>query len=380
MKIALVRTASNILEYGSYNIQEIGLAKSLLKYGVSTDIYARFSNVLNSKVIFNNIDTDSRVTLKPLKGVNVYREIMYYPNLKKYLCFSDYNIVQLEDDSQIMVPILLPSLKNNGIKTILWQGMYRGFSSKIAGFLQIFYDLCISQLISNKSDLILSKTKQAGEYLKEKGYKNEISLLQVGLNKVAEKKNPSILNEITKFKKKCSKILLYIGAIEGRRNIGFLVEILNYLKLDKFGLIIVGKGPHLNSIKRKVENLGLEKFVLYFDNIPNNELGIVFRNSDMFLLPTKYEIYGMVVLEALFYGIPVISSKEAGPKTILNEEKLGVCLDFNLNEWVEKIKFYTENYNTISDSTYREKYILKNFSWDSIGEGYFKKIIELKNS
>ena len=45
MKIAFVRTASNILRYGGYNIQEIGLAKALMPYGVSTDVYARFSNI-----------------------------------------------------------------------------------------------------------------------------------------------------------------------------------------------------------------------------------------------------------------------------------------------------------------------------------------------
>lgn len=45
MKIAFVRTASNILKYGGYNIQEVGLAKALMPFGVSTDVYARFSNI-----------------------------------------------------------------------------------------------------------------------------------------------------------------------------------------------------------------------------------------------------------------------------------------------------------------------------------------------
>lgn len=70
MKIAFVRTASNILKYGGYNIQEIGLAKALMPYGVSTDVYARFSNIESVTEVAND-GKGNRVVVRPLK-VNRY--------------------------------------------------------------------------------------------------------------------------------------------------------------------------------------------------------------------------------------------------------------------------------------------------------------------
>ena len=84
MKIAFVRTASNILRYGGYNIQEIGLAKALLTYGISTDVYARFSNIEDSVVVAKD-NAGNRVKVIPLKGTQIYKEIMYYPALKNDL-------------------------------------------------------------------------------------------------------------------------------------------------------------------------------------------------------------------------------------------------------------------------------------------------------
>ena len=100
MKIAFVRTASNILRYGGYNIQEIGLAKALMPYGVSTDVYARFSNIDDITEVACD-ENGNKVMVHPLKGMQIWHELMYYPTLKEDLPNGSYDMVQLLDDSQI---------------------------------------------------------------------------------------------------------------------------------------------------------------------------------------------------------------------------------------------------------------------------------------
>ena len=227
MKIAFVRTASNILKYGGYNIQEIGLAKALMPFGVSTDVYARFSNITETCEVENDGHGNS-VVVHPLKGKQIYREIMYYPELKKDLLNGGYDMVQLLDDSQMMLPMLFKALKKAGVKTILWQGMYRDFGGKAAHAMQIVYDCLCAKTLDKYSDLKIAKTDVARDYLIKKKY-NNIVVLPVGLDKVIYERDESLEQRIDSFKKKHSKILLYIGAIEPRRNPDFLLD--NHLEL-----------------------------------------------------------------------------------------------------------------------------------------------------
>ena len=77
--------------------------------------------------------------------------------------------------------------------------------------------------------------------------------------------------------------------------------------------------------------------------MPNKNLISVYERSNIFLLPTSYEIYGMVVMEALAYGVPVIATPEAGPEYLLRNEEYGICEFLDVNKWISHINFYLEN-------------------------------------
>ena len=86
MKIAFVRTASNILRYGGYNIQEIGLAKALMPYGVSTDVYARFSNIDVITEIAQD-ESGNKVVVHPLSRHEggVLPHVQFHPFLQRHV-------------------------------------------------------------------------------------------------------------------------------------------------------------------------------------------------------------------------------------------------------------------------------------------------------
>ena len=374
MKIALVRTASNILTYGGYNIQEIGLARALTVYGVSSDIYARFSNVQEDTVIVEN--NDCQVRLRPLKGKQIYREIMYYPSLKSDLIKGDYDIVQLLDDSQMMLPFLFKALKERGSKTILWQGMYRNFPAKPARMMQIVYDLLFAGCINKYSDLKIAKTEAAKKYLEFKKYHNIITI-PVGLDEVESVVNTELDKRIAGFKEKYPHTLLYIGAIEQRRNPDFLVDVLELLNRDDIGLVVIGKGILKEHLLGRIAVSKRKRQILYFEKIPNNELISVFSRADLLLLPTNYEIYGMVVMEALSYGVPVISTPEAGPAYILSERILGICLKLNTEVWCDEISRRLATGVSNADKQYMHNYVDEKFRWPQIAAEYYNVLSKL---
>jgi|GEM_PF-1322687 len=368
IKIAFVRTASNHLTFGSYNIQEIGLAKALMKYCFSIDIYANFTNV--SKITTLCCDNDAEIKLIPLKGFRIYKEIMYYPSLKSDLCSNNYDIVQLLDDSQMMLPYLFVSLKRCNINTILWQGMYRNFPGRAASVLQSVYDFFSKKIINNYADTKIAKTEGAKSYLLSKEYSN-IKVLPVGLDDISYCDSNKYGAIVEEFSSKFNKTLLYIGAIEPRRDVCFILDVLYDLSRKDFGLIIVGKGPDVQKLKDHIELFSLQDNVLYIEQVDNTSISSLYKFSDIFLLPTKYEIYGMVLMEALKFGIPVISTPEAGPLSIIQEDYLGCCLPMDKSQWVDKILYYTSNFNTNEYCMSRNEYVKINYNWSKIGDDYY---------
>lgn len=370
MKIAFVRTASNILRYGGYNIQEIGLAKALMPYGISTDIYARFSNIEIITEIAHD-EKGNKVKVHPLKGKQIWHEIVYYSTLEQDLLKEKYDIVQLLDDSQMMLPQLFRALKKAGVKTILWQGMYRNFSGKVARYMQIVYDTLFAGTLNKYSDLKIAKTEAAKDYLLKKKYQN-IIVLPVGLDEVPIERDKEFDKKIAAFKASHPNLLLYIGAIESRRNPDFLLDIIKNIKRDGVGLVMIGKGPKFPEVIERIKQNGLEDKILTFESIPNKNLISVYERANVFLLPTSYEIYGMVVMEALAYGVPVISTPEAGPKYLLRDKEYGVCECLNMNKWISHIDFYLHNYISKEDKESRIRYVNDNYRWPKIANRYYE--------
>lgn len=371
MKIAFVRTASSPLRIGSYNIQELGLAKALLKHQISSDFFACFSNVKTSFVWTEQ--NGARIEVHPLRGYAVYKEMVFYPYLYRSLKRGGYAVVLLEDDSQPMLPYLFKRLRALGVRTVLWQGMYRSFDNKLAALLQKAYDCVFKNWIIRNADVKLAKTEYARKYLEGKGYR-DVGLLKVGLDAVETTEDARLEKLVDAFCVARSKTLLYVGVIDHRRDVLFLLSLLKTLKDQGVGLIIVGKGKGLSEAEEYMAEHELEEAVLLIEHLENSKLHLVFSRADIFLLPTRYEIYGMVVLEALSFGLPVISGREAGPLSILSDRELGLCEDLVADKWLAALDFYFSHFNAEVNKNNRRALVAQVYNWPAIGDVFLAYI------
>jgi len=101
-----------------------------------------------------------------------------------------------------------------------------------------------------------------------------------------------------------------------------------------------------------------------------------YLDASLFLLPSSNEIFGMVVLELLFFGTPVFSTPEAGPKDILQyQDNLSRCFSLDLESWKNEIINFILSTN-MENRILRHNYIQCHFNWASIAEEYIGKIID----
>jgi glycosyltransferase involved in cell wall biosynthesis len=101
------------------------------------------------------------------------------------------------------------------------------------------------------------------------------------------------------------KSVLYVGRLEEYKGAQFLVEVLPRLD-DGVVLEVVGKGPMRGVLERRARELGVFDRVRFFEELPRRVLLQMFVEADVFVLPSRYEAYSMVVAEALTAGTPCV--------------------------------------------------------------------------
>ncbi|KGO94567.1 N-acetyl-alpha-D-glucosaminyl L-malate synthase BshA [Flavobacterium subsaxonicum] len=107
------------------------------------------------------------------------------------------------------------------------------------------------------------------------------------------------------------KIVTHISNFREVKRIPDVVKIFNEIqKSIPARLMLVGDGPEREPAEKLVEQLGLTDKVVFFGN--SNEINEILCFSDLFLLPSQTESFGLAALEAMAVGVPVISSNSGG--------------------------------------------------------------------
>jgi len=139
-----------------------------------------------------------------------------------------------------------------------------------------------------------------------------------------------------------SDFLLYVGTIEPRKNALKIVKALHSYNID-IPLIIIGKATEYSKqIKEYINNNGLNLRVKMLHQVTQEELPVFYQQAKVFIYPSLFEGFGIPIIEALYSGTPVITSKggcfpeAGGPSTVYidpeNHDELANALIDLLND------------------------------------------------
>jgi glycosyltransferase involved in cell wall biosynthesis len=117
-------------------------------------------------------------------------------------------------------------------------------------------------------------------------------------------------------------VLLFLGRVAHEKNIGFLLKTVDRVRheIPDILFLIAGEGPARESLELEVKKLGLGEnvsFIGYLDRA--TELNSCYRAADIFVFSSRTETQGLVLLEAMAQGVPVVSTAELGTRDVLQE-------------------------------------------------------------
>jgi glycosyltransferase involved in cell wall biosynthesis len=132
--------------------------------------------------------------------------------------------------------------------------------------------------------------------------------------------------------------LLYVGRLGARKGIDLVIRALDDVDDTEFEFLIGGTGRHKEALRSLTQELDLDDSVTYLGYVPDEELPKLYSSADIFILPSRYEGFGLVLLEAIACGTPALGADAGGIPTAIRDGKDGYVLSRNEGSFTEAIE------------------------------------------
>ena len=245
------------------------------------------------------------------------------------------------------------------------------------------------RLALKKADKVIAISSYTKKILNEISPNMEVSVIPFG-SSISSVLDSNILLRRFTIKKK-NKEILFVGRLVERKGVIYLIRAFRNV-LEKYKkpvrLIIVGDGPERNKLEQESYILGIEKNVKFTGFVSDDILNDYYNSADVFVLPAiidsrgDTEGLGVVLMEAILRGIPVVASNVGGIVDIVENNKTGILTDEkDVNQLANAIIELLENKKKAKYLSDKAMECLKiKFSWSSIEKKYLKIYKSITNS
>jgi len=169
-------------------------------------------------------------------------------------------------------------------------------------------------------------------------------------------------------------IVLYVGRLEPLKGIDILIEAMSQLERTDARLVIVGgdqqAAPEVRQLRRLTASLGLDRRVEFVGAVDQAELPRYYSAADVCVMPSYYESFGLVAVEAMACGTPVIGSRVGGLATTIEDGETGYLIPWRCAEpFAERIDLVLSNDELRRNLGRSARRAMRRFSWERVTRG-----------
>lgn len=214
----------------------------------------------------------------------------------------------------------IPRLLHAFTKRLMWKQMHSTF-----GYL----------------DCITTPTNTAQRILHASGFRKDVTVISNGIDLTRFHTNnaSASLQESLRQKYHLHKkpTLLSVGRLDPEKNIQFLIEtILLVVDTLDMQLVIVGTGTESQHLKTLVQKRHLEKYVIFTDYLPDEDLPAMYGFAGCFIMPGTAELQGIALMEAMASGLPVLAADALALPELIQDGENGFLFSHKDSQTVAK--------------------------------------------
>ncbi|MFP4453279.1 MAG: glycosyltransferase, partial [Desulfobacterales bacterium] len=201
---------------------------------------------------------------------------------------------------------------------------------------------------ANKCDGIILPTYSTQEYLRIIGVTTPAFVQPTGIEyesfrQVSDK-------EVRQLKESLDigdeRVFVSVSRLSNEKNIDFMIDAINNLRKQtevKFRFLMIGQGHQRDRLQQRIESLGLEENFILVGGVPPEDMPKWYHLGDVFLFASKSETQGMVILEAMAAGLPVVAVRSSGIDDVVRNGFNGFKTPEKQDQWCKKARQLLED-------------------------------------
>ncbi|MEM0117546.1 MAG: glycosyltransferase family 4 protein [Conexivisphaerales archaeon] len=261
----------------------------------------------------------------------------FWPGVMKELVKGEFDVVHAHVYRHPHSDISLIASKVTGSRSVLTahspfppSRMRRRFSR----FMVPLYDKTVGHFMLNGFDTVISLTSSEAEKLTSLGLENsKLVTIPHGVDpRHFEKADAERF--LSRFKLHDKRYILYLGRINKTKGLEYLLQAFSKVSKEYEDLYLVLAGPvtdreeeeYNNKLVYETSQLGIFGKVIFTGPLSEEEKLAAYESCSVFVLPSVYEPYGIVLLEAAAHGKPLVASYTDGPASIIKDRVNGLLV------------------------------------------------------
>ncbi len=218
---------------------------------------------------------------------------------------------------------------------------------------RLFRNLISHALIkrfTNKCDGVIVPTDAAEEYLRLIGVKSAIYVQPTGIEydrfqRVSDEALSELRNRLG-LNNEC--VIISVSRLSDEKNIDFMIDAIASLREHTsipFRFLLIGDGHQRGRYQQRIDDLGLADCFTLVGKVPPEQMPVYYRLGNLFAFASKSESQGMVILEAMAAGLPVVAVRSSGIDDVIRHGDDGFKTPENREKWRDAIAELMTNEN-----------------------------------
>jgi glycosyltransferase involved in cell wall biosynthesis len=205
-----------------------------------------------------------------------------------------------------------------------------------------FISHALIKRFANKCDAVIVPTYSAEEYLRMIGVKKPVFVQPTGID--YRRFQEVTAGQVARLRSSLGigdeRVLISVSRLSNEKNIDFLIDAIASLREQTerpFLVLMIGDGHQRERLHRRIDELNLARHFRLLGAVPPEDMAIYYRLGQLFLFASKSETQGMVILEAMAAGLPVVAVRSSGIDDVVRQGYNGFKTPENIGQWCARV-------------------------------------------
>lgn len=328
-----------------------------------------------------------QVTVMPLKGrLELQSDLMASAinvdtSLVGYSFFNQLRLIRKKKKNYEIVHLHLPraellgTLSRKNCRIVVSKHNTEPFFPGATKFTSVL----LARFIAFRADAIIAISNSVAEYLcqnKEVPNLNKVEVVLYGFDKTEI--SDEVSAKFSNIRESSDHLLITVSRLTQQKDLGTLIQAVAKLKLKwpDVQLVIFGNGPLQNQLEDQARDLGVFHEVNFMGKTANPRGAMA--QSDVFVLSSLYEGFGLVLIEAMTSKIPIVAANNSAIPEVLGSDHPMLFSTRDVDDIVNKIDLLFSNENLSTDIVDYQENRLNNFSSDRMANRIFEVYLGAK--